>query len=142
MRSTRDCGTPFWEPSTNPIRIDFAPERIASIIERGTTLVPAIVREVCAAAGRDPAGIDALITNQPNMLFLRSWHESLGIERDRHIHTFGEYANLFGAGIPVNLDYGLRTGAIHDGSLVCLAGFSHAGDYTAAALIEWHDAAS
>ncbi len=140
MRATRDCGTPFWKPSENAIRLDFAPERIASIIERGTTLVPAIVREVCVSAGRDPSEIDALVTNQPNMLFINSWHEALGIDRERHIQTFKEYANLFGAGIPVNLDHGLRTGAIGDGSLVCLAGFSHAGDYTAAALIEWHDA--
>jgi 3-oxoacyl-[acyl-carrier-protein] synthase-3 len=139
MRATRDCGTPFWKPSMNAIRLDFAPERIASIIERGTTLVPAIVREVCASAGRAPEEIDALITNQPNMLFINSWHEALGIDRARHIHTFREYANLFGAGIPVNLEHGLRSGAITDGSLVCLAGFSHAGDYTAAALLEWHD---
>ncbi len=138
MRSTRDCGTPFWKPSSNAIRLDFDPERIASIIERGTSLVPAIVRETCAAAGRDPATIDALITNQPNMLFLRAWQEELGIDRERHIHTFKEYANLFGAGIPVNLAHGLEAGAIGDGDLVCLAGFSHAGDYTAAALIEWH----
>ncbi len=140
MRTTRDCGTPFWMPSENPIRIDFDTERIASIIERGTTLVPAVVREVCADAGRDPAAIDALITNQPNMLFLRSWQEQLGLERDRHIHTFREYANLFGAGIPVNLAHGLEAGAIGEGDLVCVAGFSHAGDYTGAALFEWHTA--
>jgi 3-oxoacyl-[acyl-carrier-protein] synthase-3 len=139
MRSTRDCGTPFWKPSANAIRLDFAPERVASIIERGTTLVPAIVREVCASAGVESSAIDALITNQPNMLFINSWHEALGLDRERHIHTFREYANLFGAGIPVNLDHGLRTGRIRDGSLVCLAGFSHAGDYTAAALIDWRE---
>jgi 3-oxoacyl-[acyl-carrier-protein] synthase-3 len=94
---------------------------------------------VCASAGVESSAIDALITNQPNMLFINSWHEALGLDRERHIHTFREYANLFGAGIPVNLDHGLRTGRIRDGSLVCLAGFSHAGDYTAAALIDWRE---
>jgi 3-oxoacyl-[acyl-carrier-protein] synthase III len=139
MRTTRDCGTPFWKPSENALRLDFAPERITTIIERGTTLVPAVIREVCDRAGREPHDIDALITNQPNMLFMNSWHESLGIDSVRHIHTFPEYANLFGAALPVNLERALRVGAIRDGSLVCLAGFSHAGDYTAAALIEWRE---
>jgi 3-oxoacyl-[acyl-carrier-protein] synthase-3 len=140
MRSMRDCGTPWWEASSNELRIDFAPARIASIIERGNKLVPEVAREACEKAGRDPAEIDALVTNQPNLMFLENWRTALGLEPDRHIHTFGEYANLFGAGIPINLDRALRDGRIGEGDLVCLAGFSHAGDYAAAALVEWHSA--
>lgn len=139
MRATRDCGTPYWQASENEWRIDFAPDRISSIVQRGNELVPEVVREVCTAAGREPREIDALVTNQPNLMFLRNWHEALGLEPARHVHTFDRYANLFGAGIPVNLDHGLRAGAIKDGDLVCLAGFSHAGDYAAAALVQWHD---
>lgn len=137
MRTVRDCGTPYWQAAENELRIDFAPENVRSIIQRGNDLVPGVIREVCEKTGRDPGAIDVLITNQPNLKFLRRWHESLGLEPERHIHTFQEYANLFGAAIPVNLEHGLRTRAVKDGDLVCLAGFSHAGDYAAAALVEW-----
>jgi 3-oxoacyl-[acyl-carrier-protein] synthase-3 len=137
MRSTRDCGTPWWEQGSSQFRIDFNPDKVASVIERGNALVPAIAREACARAGREVQEIDVLITNQPNPLFLEQWHTALGVAPERHVHTFGEYANLFGAAIPINLERGVRDGAIEPGDLVCLAGFAHAGDYSAAALVEW-----
>jgi 3-oxoacyl-[acyl-carrier-protein] synthase-3 len=137
MRSTRDCGTPYWQASPNELRIDFAPERIASILQRGNELVPDVVREACDLAGRAPHELDVLITNQPNPIFLEQWRTALGLEPEQHIHTFPEYANLFGAAIPINLDHALRDGRVHAGQLVCLAGFSHAGDYAGATLIDW-----
>jgi 3-oxoacyl-[acyl-carrier-protein] synthase-3 len=137
MRSTRDCGIPYWQASRNELRIDFAPERIASILERGNALVPDVVREACGLAGRAPDEIDVLITNQPNPIFLEHWRTALGLEPEQHIHTFSEYANLFGAAIPINLDHALRDGRVRSGQLICLAGFSHAGDYAAATLIDW-----
>lgn len=137
MRSTRDCGTPYWQASEHELRIDFAPERIASIVERGNLLVPMVVREACELAGRRPEEIDVLITNQPTPIFLESWRTALDLEPEQHVHTFADYANLFGAAIPINLDHALRDGRVRDGRLVCLAGFSHAGDYAAATLIDW-----
>ena len=41
-------------------------------------------------------------------------------------------------GIPVTLDRSLCEGRINAGDLVALGGFSHAGDYSAAALIRWN----
>lgn len=138
MRSTRDCGTPYWQASEHELRIDFAPERIAAIVERGNALVPEVVEEACRLAGRRSDEIDVLITNQPNPIFLENWRTALRLEPDQHIHTFSDYANLFGAAIPINLDHALRDGRVHAGQIVCLAGFSHAGDYAAATLIEWN----
>lgn len=137
MRSTRDGGAAWWEPGDSALRIDFNPDTIASIIERGNSLVPDVVREACAQAGRITDELDLLITNQPNPQFLEHWRSALGLAPEQHVHTFSEFANLFGAAIPINLDRALRTGRVADGDLVCLAGFSHAGDFAAAALMQW-----
>ena len=85
--------------------------------------------------------IDTLITNQPNPVFLRNWREALQVDAEQHIDTFREYGNLFGAGIPVSLERAQQTGKLKNGSYVVLGGFSHAGDYAAAAVIRWNAAA-
>jgi 3-oxoacyl-[acyl-carrier-protein] synthase-3 len=139
MRVTRD-GTKWWEPGQEPGFIDFSESGIARIITRGNRLVPAVIHEVCAKAGMRTQDIDVLITNQPNPFFLRNWREACLLPPERHLDTFAKYANLFGAGIPITLDEAVREGKVKKGHLVCLAGFSHAGDYAAATLIRWQGA--
>ena len=78
MRSTRDGGAAWWEPGDGALRIYFDPDTIASIIERGDGLVPDVVREACARAGRSTEELDLLITNQPNPQFLEHWRSALG----------------------------------------------------------------
>jgi 3-oxoacyl-[acyl-carrier-protein] synthase-3 len=58
-----------------------------------------------------------------------------------HHDTFDRLGNLFGAGIPINLEDALASSKLRPGSLVCLAGFSHAGDYGAAAVLRWQPTA-
>ena len=55
--------------------------------------------------------------------------------------TFAEYGTFFGAGIPVSLKRAIDEDRIEDGDLVALGGFSHAGDYSAAAIVRWGKAA-
>jgi 3-oxoacyl-[acyl-carrier-protein] synthase-3 len=81
--------------------------------------------------------IDLLVTNQPNSIFLRNWREALELPREKHHDTFDTYGNLFGAAIPINIEDALRSNKLAPGNLLALAGFSHAGDYAAAALIRW-----
>ncbi|HEX5101246.1 MAG TPA: 3-oxoacyl-[acyl-carrier-protein] synthase III C-terminal domain-containing protein [Polyangiaceae bacterium] len=128
-------GRRYWEPGTSPITIRFTDERVAAIIDRGNRIVPEMVRRVCREAHVRVEDIDLLITNQPNPIFLRNWREALELSRHKHHDTFDRYGNLFGAALPINLEDALREGKLRAGALLALGGFSHAGDYAAAALI-------
>jgi 3-oxoacyl-[acyl-carrier-protein] synthase-3 len=130
-------GRRYWEPGSSPISIRFTEERVASIIHRGNRLVPDIVARACDEAGIAPRDIDLLVTNQPNAIFVRNWHEALELSPERHHDTFDSYGNLFGAAIPINIDDALRYGKLRPGMLLALGGFAHAGDYAAAAVIRW-----
>jgi 3-oxoacyl-[acyl-carrier-protein] synthase III len=132
-----DGGRKWWEPGEQPGYLDFTESRISRITVRGNRLVPAVIKEVCDRVGIRTQDIDVLVTNQPNTFFLRNWREACLLPKERHLDTFVKYANLFGAGIPITLDEGVREGKVKQGDLVCLAGFSHAGDYAAALLIRW-----
>jgi len=84
-----------------------------------------------------PGDVDVFVSNQPNRLFLRNWHDALQIPAEKHPDTFDECGNLFGAGIPVTLDTANRAGRIPNGSLVLMSAFAHAGDYAGAAAVRW-----
>ncbi len=96
-----------------------------------------MIKKVCENIDIKHSAIDYLITNQPNTNFLRNWREAISLPPERQLQTFGDYANLFGAAIPVNLAIFMKNKTIKKGDLLCLAGFSHACDYSAAALIKW-----
>ncbi len=105
------------------------------IVMRGFRLVPKVMNEILERSkikGRDLA---ALITNQPNHTFLRNWREAIQIPKERHIESFESLGNLFQAGIPINLELALSSKKIDSLGDILLAGFSHAGDYSAAALL-------
>ncbi|HYQ43884.1 MAG TPA: 3-oxoacyl-[acyl-carrier-protein] synthase III C-terminal domain-containing protein [Polyangiaceae bacterium] len=137
MVACADDGRRYWEPGASPISIRFTEARVASIIERGNQIVPQVVTEACREAALCPQDIELLITNQPNPIFLRNWREALELPKERHHDTFDQYGNLFGAAIPINLDDGLAHGKLAHGGILALGGFSHAGDYAAAAILRW-----
>ncbi|WP_418303256.1 3-oxoacyl-[acyl-carrier-protein] synthase III C-terminal domain-containing protein [Mycobacterium kansasii] len=70
-------------------------------------------------------------------MFLRNWREALELADERHLDTFDACGNLFGAGIPVNLDRAITTGRVAAGAVVMMAGFAHAGDFAGAAAMRW-----
>ena len=137
MSASADDGRRYWQPGMSPISIRFTDERVASIIERGNRIVPEVIKEACTDAGIRPRDIQLLVTNQPNPIFLRNWREALELPKEVHHDTFDMYGNLFGAGIPINLEDALAQGKLAGGGVLALGGFSHAGDYTAAAIIRW-----
>src|SRR5262245_59190008 len=47
MVVSADDGRYYWEPGLSPIKVAFTEERVASIITRGNSLVPEIVRAAC-----------------------------------------------------------------------------------------------
>jgi 3-oxoacyl-[acyl-carrier-protein] synthase-3 len=137
MVAHAEDGRRYWEPGLSEIVLGFTEARVASIIERGNRLVPDAVLEACAAASVTPSELALLVTNQPNPIFLRNWAEALELAPGVHHDTFDRYGNLFGAAVPINLEDALALGKLPPGGLVALGGFSHAGDYSAAAVLRW-----
>src|SRR5262249_29272550 len=76
-----------------------------------------------------------LVTNQPNRVFLRNWREALEVPKSKHVDTFDKCGNLFGAGIPVNLEAAIRDGLVASGDVIMMAAFAHAGDFAGAAAV-------
>ena len=74
------------------------------MLARGNRQVPEVALAVCDRVGLTSKDIDLLVTNQPNRVFLRNWREALEVPASRHFDSFDDCGNLFGAGIPVNLD--------------------------------------
>jgi 3-oxoacyl-[acyl-carrier-protein] synthase-3 len=138
MEAAAADGRRYWEPGSRPLSIRFTEQRVAAIIERGNRIVPDIVRRACEEASVRVADIDLFVTNQPNPIFLRNWREALELPREKHHDTYDRYGNLFGAAIPVNIEDALSLKKLRPGALLALGGFSHAGDYAAAALIRFN----
>jgi len=137
MQAMADDGRRYWEPGMRPISLQFTERRVAAIIERGNAVVPEVVTEACRAAGVRPTELDLLVTNQPNRIFLRNWREALELPQEKHHDTFDRYGNLFGAALPINIGDALEQHKLAPGNLLGLGGFSHAGDYCAAAVLRW-----
>jgi 3-oxoacyl-[acyl-carrier-protein] synthase III len=134
-------GRLYWEPGTSELAITMDATRLKDILEFGNRIVPELVGELCKRLGRKSDEIDVLVTNQPNRIFLRNWHESLGIPAARHFDTFDRFGNLMSASVPVTMDHAVREGRLADGALVVIAGFAHAGDFASAAAFRWLSAA-
>ena len=128
----------YWEAGKAQLRIGFTDAKLARVMSRGNRLVPRVVTQVCDQIQAATTDIDILVTNQPSRTFLRNWREALQLPPERHLDTFEQHGNMFGAAIPVILDQGIRAGQVKDGDLLVLGGFAHAGDFAGAAAIRWH----
>ncbi|MEU1995435.1 3-oxoacyl-[acyl-carrier-protein] synthase III C-terminal domain-containing protein [Nocardia gamkensis] len=127
----------YWEPGEGQGCVSFTESKVTKVFARGNRLVPEVALAVCDRLGVRGRDVDTFVTNQPNRLFLRNWHDALELPAQRHPDTFDSCGNLFAAGIPVTLDVENRAGRLANGSLVLLAGFAHAGDFAAAAAVRW-----
>ena len=137
MRVVNDDNDSWWEPRRKPMYIDFSENKIGSIVLRGNRMVPRIIHETCNEAEIKPADISVMVTNQPNPVFLRNWREAMLLDESKHVHTYEEHGNLFGAAIPIGVERATDGGMLSRGDHLVLGGFSHAGDYAASAVIEW-----
>lgn len=137
MEVIRDDESEWWEPSQESTYVNFTETKIAEITARANRIVPDAIFEACQRAGLATDHIDALITNQPNRIFLRNWREAIQISKERHLNTFQKHGNLFGAAFPIIFEEAVETGRIRSGHRIVMAGFSHAGDFAAAAVLHW-----
>ena len=100
-------------------------------------MVPGIIEQACEQASITKKDIDLLVTNQPNPVFLRNWREALEVPAEKHVDTFEDHGNLFGAAMPIAFERAVMEKKAKPGSKVVFGGFSHAGDYAAAAVVDW-----
>jgi 3-oxoacyl-[acyl-carrier-protein] synthase-3 len=127
----------WWQPGPGEASIGFTETKIAKVLARGNRQVPEVALAVCDRIGVRSKDIDLLVTNQPNRVFLRNWREALELPESKHVDTFEQCGNLFGAGIPVNLDRAISQGQLEAGDVVMMAAFAHAGDFAGAAAVRW-----
>ena len=127
----------WWQPGPGEACIGFTETNIAKVLARGNQQVPEVALAVCDRIGLSSKDIDLLVTNQPNRVFLHNWREALEVPESRHLDTFDECGNLFGAGIPINLDHAISDGQVKAGDVVMMAAFAHAGDFAGAAAVRW-----
>lgn len=127
----------WWQAGPGEGSIGFTESKITKVLARGNRQVPEVALAVCDRIGLAAKDIDLLVTNQPNRVFLRNWREALELPAERHRDTFDECGNLFGAGIPVNLDRAISEGQVKAGEVIMMAAFAHAGDFAGAAAVRW-----
>jgi 3-oxoacyl-[acyl-carrier-protein] synthase-3 len=127
----------WWAAGPGEASIGFTETKISKVLARGNRQVPEVALAVCDRTGLSSKDIDLLVTNQPNRVFLRNWREALEVPEERHRDTFDDCGNLFGAGIPVNLDRAISDGQVKTGDVIMMAAFAHAGDFAGAAAIRW-----
>jgi 3-oxoacyl-[acyl-carrier-protein] synthase-3 len=127
----------WWAAGNGELSIGFTESKVTKVLARGNRQVPEVALAVCDRIGLSTKNIDLLVTNQPNRAFLRNWREALELPKERHRDTFDECGNLFGAGIPINLDHAISDGQVKAGDVVMMAGFAHAGDFAGAAAVRW-----
>jgi 3-oxoacyl-[acyl-carrier-protein] synthase III len=137
MTLTSDPTRKWWAAGRGELSIGFTESKITKVLARGNRQVPEVALAVCDRIGLPAKDIDLLVTNQPNRAFLRNWREALELPPERHRDTFDECGNLFGAGIPVNLDRAISDGQVKAGDVVMMAAFAHAGDFAGAAAVRW-----
>ncbi len=127
----------WWQAGPGEGCIGFTESNITKVLARGNRQVPEVALAVCDRIGLSSKDIDLLVTNQPNRVFLHNWREALEVPHERHRDTFDECGNLFGAGIPINLDHAISDGQVKAGDVVMMAAFAHAGDFAGAAAVRW-----
>ena len=137
MTLSYDPPRKWWQAGPGEGSIGFTESKVTKVLARGNRQVPEVALAVCDRIGLPSKDIDLLVTNQPNRAFLRNWRDALELPKERHRDTFEECGNLFGAGIPVNLDRAISEGQVEAGDVVMMAAFAHAGDFAGAAAVRW-----
>jgi len=137
MTIAMDPPRKWWQPGTGEAYLGFTESKITKVLARGNRQVPEVAVAVCDRMGMKSKDVDLFVTNQPNRVFLRNWRDALELPKERHVDTFDECGNLFGAAIPINLDRAITDGQISAGDTVLMAAFAHAGDFAGAAAVRW-----
>ena len=94
------------------------------------------IQTVTEKAGITLADLDLVVCHQANERILASAAKRLGISPDRFFLNLAKYGNTSAASVPMALDEAVRSGQIHKGMRVVLAGFG-GGLTSGAVAMEW-----
>ncbi len=97
--------------------------------------IPDCAADVCgealASAGLAPADVDVYAPHQPTAWFRRVTQQHLQLTKARGVDTFGLFASMFGANIPVSLELAEAEGILRRGDVVLTfaggAGLTYSG---------------
>jgi 3-oxoacyl-(acyl-carrier-protein) synthase III len=98
--------------------------------------VPPALNMLLKRAGAVPEDVQHFIPHQANGVMLQELVGEAHLENAVTHLTLDRYGNVGSASVPVTLDEAARSGALHDGDLVLLAGFG-GGMSVGAALLRW-----
>ena len=141
MSVAADDGRRYWEPGPSPITVDFTDERVAAIIDRGNRIVPEMVAAACARGGR-PHARHRAAGHQPAQPDLPAQlaRGAGAAARSAPRHLRASTATCSAPRCRSTSRTRWRTASSPPGDVLALGGFSHAGDYAAAAVIRWQGA--
>jgi acetoacetyl-CoA synthase len=98
--------------------------------------VPPVLADLLDRAGLHAKDIDHFVPHQANGVMLKELVDLAGLD-GAHTHlTLDRYGNVGSASVPVALDEAARSGAMHPGDLVLLAGFG-GGMSVGATVLRW-----
>jgi 3-oxoacyl-[acyl-carrier-protein] synthase-3 len=100
------------------------------------TAVPPALHMMLKRAGVVPEDVQHFVPHQANGVMLSELVDAAHLENAVTHRTLDRYGNLGSASVAVTLDEAARSGALHDGDLVLLAGFG-GGMSVGAALLRW-----
>ena len=94
-----------------------------TVFKWAVRLLPEIVNETLAMAGKNLGDIDLLIPHQANTRILDAAMESLGLPADKVLMNLDRYGNTSAASIPLGIVDALEQGRIKPGDNVMMIGF-------------------
>ena len=134
------CNTFFYEVVADArgprIRMDCTPETGKILYETAEPYLRECCEAAVEAAGAKLSDVDCFVFNTPTAWYADFCARALGVQRERTVDTYPEYANIGPALMPVNLLRAAQSGMIEPGDLVLLytvGSVSSAG----AALLRW-----
>jgi len=80
--------------------------------------------------------IDLFVFHQANLRINQYIQQQIGAPEEKFVNNIQRYGNTTAASIPLALYEAIEAGRVHDGDLICLAGFG-AGFTWGAILIRW-----
>jgi 3-oxoacyl-[acyl-carrier-protein] synthase-3 len=104
------------------------------LFKKAVTLLPRVVRELCAKHGVALEQIDWFVAHQANDRINDAVRESLGVDPAKVPSNIARYGNTSGATIPILVDELRRDGRMKAGDLVCFLALG-AGLHWGAALM-------
>ncbi|MFI5493891.1 3-oxoacyl-ACP synthase III family protein [Actinoplanes sp. NPDC051859] len=99
--------------------------------------VPPVLHDLLKRAGVTAGEVAHFVPHQANGVMLQELVEAAGLSSARTHLVLDRYGNTGSASAAIALDVAARSGALHDGELVLIAGFG-GGMSVGATLVRWH----